>query len=106
MQSCRSFAAACLMRDEVGGQDTRKSFLASVSRSVCRRASPGAGLVLLVASLILAHASALTHPVDKKTLFDLYNSTQGDQWREGYRWFESLLNYKHKFEQHHIGNQF
>jgi hypothetical protein len=92
MHRCRSFADARLMRDAVGGQDTRKSFLASFSRSVCRRASPGAGLVLLVASLVLSHASALTHPVDKKALFDLYNSTQGDQWREGYRWFESFLN--------------
>jgi len=50
-----------------------------------RRASAAAMALAAFATLVV-RAGALTNPTDKAILLQLYNSTQGDGWREGFRW--------------------
>lgn len=63
------------------------------SRHLARRLSGRASaapvavaVAVAVFSFLLVRIEALTHPMDKAILVQLYNSTQGDGWREGFRW--------------------
>jgi len=59
--------------------------MGGVRRRAGRRASAAAMALAAFATLVV-RAGALTNPTDKAILLQLYNSTQGDGWREGFRW--------------------
>ena len=47
---------------------------------------PSASLAVAALALLFLRTDALTNPMDKAILLQLYNTTHGDGWREGYRW--------------------
>jgi hypothetical protein len=56
--------------------------------SACRAFNAVVGGFFLLA--LVACADALTHPRDKAVLLDLYNKTQGANWREGFQWTRGM----------------